>query len=538
MTQLKILKSYPFLKTFTGKKDGKNQVMIRLKIGLKQMGKTINAKEIDLQLISNQGEIIKVTRDEFKNRNSNKDLMLRYYEIDALAGKAVFLLSNEGKEINRQNLFKYVYAQNQSTTDVDEFIDNDDVQKIFGHPVPVKVWENFISQPYTDETFGEPVLFEELEDIANAIESEYYEEKNLKKIEKMDYNERYEKGLYNKNNIFECFGFCWSKHPKKNEALIADSYKSLLLRLHDYRFNENPPENASDFNDNWIDDFLKFLVEQGYSSYRPQNYNPFNFNNFKIKLINADRKPYRFSGFEKLVKHLKRYIFLMQKYKIVSYNRDSKFISAKDYIGRNVQTNRYTRREHSLTNDEFKLLCSTDFKDDILNRGRDMFILSTLGGGFRGEELFNHELTLEKRDNQYILQIFNSKTSTSNVNPVFGELIKVIERNYGKLPEFLPKDEFRNSLKIIADKLNFNRVIVSPNTFLNSDDKQTREVLKDIFSIYFARKTFITYLDSQGMPDDDIIEFSSHSKIDTLKHYKGNLSITGKLTALKKHNLI
>lgn len=538
MSQTPTFKTYPFLKPFTGKKDGKNQVMIRVKIGLSSYGKIIYDKPIDIKLLTNKGESIKITKEEFKNRTNNKELMLRIYEVDALIGKALFVLTMEHKKIDLKNLFDYTYRKATEINDTDEFVENDDVKKIFGYPVPRKVWETFISETYTDEITGEPVLFEELEDIAKGIEGDYYEEKNQKEIKQLDYNERYKRGLYDKENIFDCFGFCWSNQPKVNESLVPDSYKSLLLRLHDYRFNENPPENVKYFNDDWIDDFLKFLVEEGYSTYRPRTYHPFNLTTHKIKLINSPRSPYRYAGFEKLVKHLKRYIFLMQKYQIISYQRNPKFINAKDYVGRNVQKTPYTRREHSLTNDEFTSLCTKDFNDTLLNNARDMFILAVLGGGFRGEELYNHELTLEKRDNQFILHIYNSKTNTSNINPVFGELNNVIQRWDGKLPNFLPNIEFRKALKVLASKLDFNRVIVSPNTFMNSKEKMSKEILKDIFSTYFARKTCISLLDSFGMSEEDIIEFTSHSKIDTLKHYKGRLSVANKISVLRKHNLL
>ena len=344
----------------------------------------------------------------------------------------------------------------------------------------------------------------------------------------MDFNKRYKEGYYDKTNIFHCLGYCWSNDEKNNEPLIPESYKGLLLRLHDYRFNENPSEHAKDFNEKWIDDFLRFLAQEGYSAFAPRSYHPFNLEKYRIKFIKAERRPYRYAGFEKIVKHLKRYVFLLQKHKIIEYNRNPKFIDAKDYVGRKVLTTPYTRREHSLTKDEFELLASTDFRNEKLNTARDMFILAVIGGGFRGEELYNHELEVEKRMGKYVIHIFHSKTSSQNSNPVFGALHEVIERNKGKLPNFLPREEFRASLKEIAQKLNLNRTIISPNTFLYAKEKQTKEVLKDIFSIYFARKTLVTILTAYGINDEKIIEFTAHSNTSTLKHYKAELSLSDK----------
>ena len=532
---MKVLKTYPFLKPYKRKKDGLKQVMIRIKIGSKRMGRTYHDKTIDIQLLSETGERYHLNEQQFANRKNENGLMQRFYEIIGLINKGVFLLNKEGFDINTKTLFNYVYARPSSSkeSEHEEFIDNDEVRKFFDHPVPVKVWESFISQTYLDEMTGQPVLEEELEDIASNIESNFYAEKNQKEIEKLDYNERYQKGYYNKNNIFECFGFCWSNDKKNNEPLIADSYRGLLLRLFDYRFNSNPPEHIDSFNDDWIDDFLKFLVSNGYSSFQPRNYHPFNLDQYRIKFIEAERKPYRFAGFEKLVKHLKRYIFFLQKYNIIPYNRHPDLIEAKDYVGRKVQTTPYTRREHALTNDEFNLLAITDFANEKLNLARDMFIIAVLGGGFRGEELYNHELKLEQRGNKYLLHVYHSKTLTSNINPVFGALNDVIKRHNGGLPEFLPIKEFRNALKNIAEELNFNRIIISPSTYLDTKKKLEKFVLKDIFSVYFARKTFVSILSSKGVPDEKIIEFTSHAKTDTLLHYKAKSTIDEKEKIVK-----
>ena len=535
MTDLKIIKSFPFLKPYLGKKDGKNQVMIRIRLGTRMKGKNVIEKTIDIPIISSNGERFKLTKQQFKNIKSENDLMSRFYEVSTLIDRAVFVLQQERIDINTRNLFNYIYAKTQFATDKDEYIDNEEVRKFFDYPVPVRVWETFISQPYIDEETNEPVQYDILEDIAKSIETDYYFDKKQEEIQKMDFNERYKLGYYDKENIYECFGFCWSNDPKSNDSLVPDSYKSLIVRLHDYRYNENPSEFLRDFNDEWIEGFLKFLVKDGYSTFIPRSYDPFSLSKYRLKFINSERRPYRYAGFEKAVKHLKRYIFLLQKYKIIAYDRNPQFISAKDYVGRNVLTTSYTRREHSLTQTEFDALCSKDFNDRKLNAARDMFILAVLGGGFRGEELYNHQLNIEKRDGRYILQVYHSKTSKTNINPVFGALRDVIDRNNGGLPEFLPKEEFRKALKKIAEELNFDRIITSPNTLIGSNNKLDKVVLKDIFSIYFARKTYVSMLDAYGMPEEDIIEFTSHSKTDTLKHYKGRLSLAAKESILKKY---
>lgn len=85
--------------------------------------------------------------------------------------------------------------------------------------------------------------------------------------------------------------------------------------------------------------------------------------------------------------------------------------------------------------------------------------------------------------------------------------------------------------------LNFDRVIVSPYTQLDALKKTEKFILKDIFSVYFARKTLVMLLDSYGFTDEEIIEFTSHSKVETLNHYKPKLSLPKKQKALQEHGL-
>jgi hypothetical protein len=539
MSAIPLIKTFPFLKHYKGIKDGKKQVVIRVRIFRQHLAKLTLDKTHDIKLLALDGSLIKVTEAEFRNRKGNEILKFRIPEIESSIIRSINRLTREEKTINSANVFKYTYSPDKETDATSgDMIDNETVQEIYGHPVPAQVWDTLISEYHTDEITGEPVLLDELEDIAVNIESDYYHQKREKELESTDFVERYKNGDYDKNNIFDCFGFCWSNDLKKNEPLIIDSYKSLLLRLYDYRYNgNNPSSRTQDFDDDWIDGFLMFLVSDGYAVTHLKNYTPFNLHKHKITLIKADRKPYRFSAFEKNVKRLKRYIFLMQKYKIIPYSRDVKFISANDYIRRTVNKTGFTRREHSLTTEEFYQLCNKDFKDYTLNTARDMFILAVMGGGFRGEEFYNDKLSIDKRDGEYVLNVYYSKTQTSVTNPVFGQLFDVIERHGGQLPPFLPVDQFRVALTTIAKELQFNRIIISPNTYIHSSNKQVNEVLSDIFSIYFARKTLINILDSLGMSDDDIIEFTGHSKTDTLKHYKGRLSIANKRKVLKNLNI-
>ena len=70
-----------------------------------------------------------------------------------------------------------------------------------------------------------------------------------------------------------------------------------------------------------------------------------------------------------------------------------------------------------------------------------------------------------------------------------------------------------------------------------SENKRIKDNLKDIFSIYFARKTLVALFDGLGMPDDFIIVFTAHSKRETLKHYKPEISLAKKIKILQDMDL-
>jgi len=57
--------------------------------------------------------------------------------------------------------------------------------------------------------------------------------------------------------------------------------------------------------------------------------------------------------------------------------------------------------------------------------------------------------------------------------------------------------------------------------------------LKDIFNSYFARKTCVRVLNSNGFSEEEIIEFTAHADRSTLKYYKGNMTIEDKERLVK-----
>ncbi len=163
---------------------------------------------------------------------------------------------------------------NQKSPSRKKKIWNDEVKKFFQYPIPESVWEEFQFELKTNER--EVITEENVSDIADGILFDHARTSRLKRIDSMDFHDRYKDGYFNKENIFEVFGFCWTNKSKNKRPYVKGGYKSVIFHLNDFRFNAKPSERISDFNDDWIDQFLQFKVEKGAPNLHIKNYDPFN----------------------------------------------------------------------------------------------------------------------------------------------------------------------------------------------------------------------------------------------------------------------
>lgn len=520
------IRTNPFKKSPARKKDGLHQVKIRVFIGSNDFGKFRNKVTLEISILDENNQPVLASSSEFDNRKSNKTLNLTILKTEEKIKDSVVQMLRDNTKLTSPNLFNYLYKKRKSQkpetiADSEETVWNDEVAKFFSNPIPISVWKKFNKVLLEDDT--EDITEEEIQDIAAGVEFGESRDKEIKRISSMGFNERYKTGNYDKSNIFELFGFCWSENSKNGESLVTGSYKSLIVQLNDYRFNAKPSEWVKDFNDEWIGKFFKYLIDKGYPVVHFRGYDPFTIVKYRDRLIKSKRLPYKEKSFQKVVKHLKRHIDILQKYDLIPYKKNTKLLQSADYLKRKSKNQTYTRREHSLTVQEFNLLAEKDFEDQKLNLARDMFVIAVLGGGFRTLELYNDHLYIQ--DNR--LHIYRRKTNETSTNPIILQLNEVVKR-YNGLPEFLKVDEFRTSLQTIAKQIPFDRIISIPDTFINSKKDLIKVRIYEIFNPYFARKTCVTILNHLGLNEEEIIEFTCHADTRTLKYYKGNMTIEDK----------
>jgi hypothetical protein len=520
------IRTNPFKKSPARKKDGLHQVKIRVFIGSNEFGKFRNKITLEVNILDESNMPVMASSSEFDNRKSNKTLNLIILKTEVKIKDSVVLMIKDNTKLTSTNLFAYLYKKRKSQKteiipDTEETVWNDEVKKFFKEPVQVSVWEKYKLAVIEDDT--EDITEERMQAIADGVSFVYSRDMETKRVSSMSFNERYQTGNYDKSNIFELFGYCWSENSKNGDSLVTGSYKSLIIQLNDYRFNAKPSEWVKDFNDEWIGNFFKYLIKNGYPVVHFRGYDPFTIFKYRDRLIKSKRLPYKEKSFQKVVKHLKRHIDILQKYDLLPYKKNTKLLQASDYLTRKSKKQTYTRREHSLTVNEFNLIADTDFKDQNLNLARDMFVIAVLGGGFRTLELYNEHIYIQNNR----LHIYRKKTNETSTNPIILQLKEVINRHNG-LPEFLNVNEFRKCLQTIAKQIPLDRIISIPNTLINSEKDLIKVKIYDIFNPYFARKTCVTILNHLGLSEEEIIEFSCHADVRTLKYYKGNMTIEDK----------
>ncbi len=353
------IRTNPFKKSPVRKKDGLHQVKIRVFIGSNDYGKFRNKITLEVTILDESNNPVLASSSDFDNRKSNKTLNLIILKAEVKIKDSVVQMINDNTKLTSTNLFNYLYKKRKSPkietiAESEETVWNDDVAKFFSNPIPISVWKKFKQALLEDDT--EDITEEEIQDIAAGVEFGESRDKEIKRISGMGFNERYKTGNYDKSNIFELFGYCWSENPKNGESLVTGSYKSLIVQLNDYRFNAKPSEWVKDFNDEWIGKFFKYLIDKGYPVVHFRGYDPFTIVKYRDRLIKSKRLPYKEKSFQKVVKHLKRHIDILQKYDLIPYKKNTKLLQVSDYLKRKAKNQTYTRREHALTVPEFNLI--------------------------------------------------------------------------------------------------------------------------------------------------------------------------------------
>jgi len=522
------VKPYTVLLPYTSK-DGTKQVAIRVRVIERS---TKNDQRFDIVCKNKADEPIKLSPAAFKSNKYDIKLKNRIADIDERVKFATHHFLTHNLTISKKKITEFVYNRMENETNkvfsnenVDDPIILEQLENL-GIEIPiakdvVNTVASLRDDEMNDDETGEQI---DIENIIIGIQSEYDRKKQDEEIDKMGLDERYKKGYFDKSNIFDVFGYCWSTNKNTNKPFVSNTYKSLILKLADFRVNGQPNEHVSMFNDKWVNEFILFLKNEGYANVHPKNYSPFSIRNLDFKLLAAEREPYVYKSFEKQIKHLKFYIENLQKQELMSKTCvDTRFIKTSDYFGGNSIN--YTRASHALTKSEIELILNSQLEGKM-ETARQMFLTQIFAGGLRNEEFFNKYFKMAYQNELYYFMWYADKGDKAVENPLIEGYSDVLLDQLGySLPDFLKIDEYRSNLKKMAKELNLDRIIrYKVPEAKTGENRVIDKRIHEIINPYFCRKTFVRFAYSLGWSSDKIIQWTGHGDTKTLKHYFDQLS--------------
>lgn len=519
--------------------DGGKQLKILAKIGYSANNKFNELKRFEITVRDKFNNIYLVSDHQYKRLKAQPPTAerLHLFEIETKIKKIVLDLISEGKNFSVKDINNRLYLiQSEEAVDTKVKSWNEFLNKINygGEDFEYQREEiDRIEQAIEDATNQNGVLTDEdIDNIKDAVGIEIQIEKEKEYVKTLSLDERYEKRSFDKNNIIEVFGFCWSKTSKNGDPYVADSYKSIIFHLADYILNGDAVNNSiKNFNLKWVENFLSYKIKHGFPKTHFRGYTPFDVFTFKDSFLKAPREDFKVASFQRLVKILKQYINILQKERLLPVTViNTKLFDASDYISRNANSDNYTKIEYTLEYEEIEQLLNASFENQQMQLAINMYIIQMFAGGLRPVELYKGNL----RFTDSYVSFYRSKNKTISKNPILPEVRDVLKKYPDGLPQFLRIDIYRKQLKLVADHFKWERIIEEPNTKVKPVNHTIQHKLKDVFLPLTARKTFINYLANLGLPDELIIQFTDHTDVRILKHYKRKLNLEQKRRIIQK----
>lgn len=389
------------------------------------------------------------------------------------------------------------------------------------------VIDDINSEAQIDADTGQPIMFEELENVIIHKQADYNKQLAEQAIKNLSTEERYKRGYFNRNNIFELFASTYYLD------ITNKFYSKIVIRLFEYRERMKPKEDIRYLNSDWAINFFQFLNTNGYYSINTKNFDPFNYDTV-IFHYNKERKEYEDQTFQKMIHIFKQIVKQLKKQKLLDRVIDLDDLTFNAL--RKGTVKKGTRIEHHLTKDEFDELFKYKFQkskleqyqktfDDLLSSGiakrvgndslivtieklnkyRDIFCFMTMAGGQRGIEEYNSTELRVYSKTEKVISFYQNKGKNVVVNPLnvyTAELLKRCKNNIEKVTDY---EEYRAYLKLIAYIVDFKRGVQE------KIDKNEWVLIKNILNPYMCRKTFGTIMyDQLRLSDEDIALFTGH----------------------------
>lgn len=359
----------------------------------------------------------------------------------------------------------------------------------------------------------------DIEGFLISEQAEFNNEQERISQSKLETKVRFQKGYFDQNNIFELFASI------KHRPDIDNTYNKIIIRLYEYRFFEQPLEQISSLDVEWITEFFKFLWTTGYSSVSTINFDPLKFDGSIF--INKNKNKYQPQSFIKLYS-----VFFTVCKKLlpknIFKNIDFENVDVEKICGEK-KAKKGSHLNENLTNGEFNELFFYRFKSVELGKyqkiftsytkkkklklriedleiARDMFCLSVMAGGLRG---FKDLQTLNFDSINKQLFFYADKKDEPMQTPL-NVYTEIIAKDYDNHLPTLGYEYslntinmiYRHLLRAIGEIIPLSRKIISNKEII---------MLKEAFLPKTARKTFSQIMyDIYNFSTDEISIFTGH----------------------------
>ncbi len=471
-----------------------NELLTFLKIKLQEI---LNAELTSKTIISR--EVVKASLDNSVKSQFN----------------SVFL-----SKINEQNII----IKSSGYNNIDDFeVDSRALDSYRRIKIPTEPTVDPLGQvELNDHDAGDLEIMLINEDLRLRLEAEQI------RISKMNTEERYRLGEYDKLNIFQLFGSIYYNKE------LSSTYDKIALRLYEYRYYMKPNENVNNFDEYWVTEFMTFLWNHGYTNLNSVRFDPLKFN--EDIFINKPIKKYKASNLYKLLEVVQT---------VSNHFADRGLLRRIDFKKIDVEkicgiekSEEGSRIEHNLDFQEFNHLFFYKFDPKKLSyyqnifdskkvnkengkvrfknlkisikdleTARDLFCIQVMAGGIRG---YKDLMTSQVNKDYQQLSFYVKKLKGSMINP-FNVYTQIVAKDHKYQ---LPKYSFsysKNSMEglnrtlcqTIANILPFDREVLYEDELIK---------IKDLFNPYFARKTFAQMMyDEFDFSEEEISIFTGHS---------------------------
>ena len=176
---------------------------------------------------------------------------------------------------------------------------------------------------------------------------------------------------------------------------------------------------------------------------------------------------------------------------------------------------RFKTDEIALTKKQVDEIYEFDLGDnEKLIKIRDLFVFGCCSG-----MRFSNYSRVKKNDVvDGFINVIDAKDKSKSLSIPLNKYSKeILEKYEYKLPK-ISNQKFNDYLKELSEKMGYNQIIKKTMRYGN-DIVETESTFSDRISSHTARRSFITIMKNEGVPDKVIMSYTGHKSIEVFNNY-------------------